>query len=543
MTARTGGVVCRKGLFYARVRLAKKERIEVRIPWAKTEEEAVARAAIIAEVVDQLIGGGRRDLVRAMAEATAAATTPKELARARAAARAFASGHGAPSTAAGLTTFEDVANDWMSGELRRKYPGHVRKKASFAIERGRLKRYIYPLIKDVPIVAFEKAHADLVMSKLPPERVKTSATRRHVAQIICRVLNLAVMPLGLIKASPLPKGYLPRIESHRHYTCLFPREEAKLLACKDVPEVERLFFGILDREGMRVSELADCEWWQWNLEEGTFTATKTKTGDPRMWAVRPDVARAMRIWSDRYAKTKARPFVDLVPDEKSKVWLATRLRDALKAAGVTRTELFESTEHTGKMRAHDLRATFVTCSIAEGKADTWIRDRTAHKTMSMVDRYRRTARQFAELQAGSLVDLVRGLGWVIAWVNNAATADGQTIDSTENEGGSDGRIRTFVRGIKSRPAVASAVSDAANDGGSGSEEPPSPPGFTQGSPSLQRLPPDVQDYVATCLEDAFPHAFGGDPDRVLLPLARAAKAINRGRAPKAVTRGRRGGSR
>lgn len=77
----------------------------------------------------------------------------------------------------------------------------------------------------------------------------------------------------------------------------------------------------------------------------------------------------------------------------------TRLRDGLKLAGVTRTELFESTEHTGKMRAHDLRATFVTFSLPEGKSETWIRDRTAHKTLSMVDRYRRTARQFEELKA------------------------------------------------------------------------------------------------------------------------------------------------
>lgn len=539
---RSGGVVTHRGCIYARVRIGAKKRMEVRIPWAKTEEEAVERASLIADLCESLITAGRRDLLRSMADQAAQATTPKKLATVRAAVAGLVAG-GAPDPDAGLSTFEDVADDWISGELRKKYPDHVRRKASFKIESGRLKRYIYPLVKDVPIVAFEKAHADLVMSKLPTTRVKTPATRRHVAQIICRVLNLAVMPLGLIKASPLPKGYLPRIESRRHYTCLFPREEAKLLACKEVPEVERLFFGILDREGMRVSELADCEWWQWNLDEGTFTATKTKTNDPRMWAVRPDVARAMRLWSDRYRKTKARPFIDLVPEEKAKLELAGRLRAALETAGVTRAELFESTEHTGKMRAHDLRATFVTCSIAEGKSETWIRDRTAHKTMSMVDRYRRAARQFAELKVGSLGDLVEGLGWVITWVNKAVAAGGEDAGSTEKEGSSDGRIRTFVRGIKSRPAVTSASSDAANDGGSDSEGPPAPPAFTQGSPTLQRLPDDVQDYVATCLEDAFPHAFGGDPERVLAPLARAAKAINRGRAPKAARRRARGGDR
>ncbi len=507
---RSGGVVTHKGCIYARVRLGAKKRMEVRIPWAKTEAGAAERAAIIAELCEQLIAAGRRDLLRSMADQAAQATTVKRLATVRAAVAGIVAG-GAPDPAAGLSTFEDVAEDWISGDLRKKHPDHVRKKSSFKIERGRLIRYIYPHVKDVPIVNFERAHADLVMSKLPPERVKTSATRRHVAQIIGHVLNLAVMPLGLIKASPLPKGYLPRIESRRHYTCLFPREEAKLLACTEVAEADRLFFGILDREGMRVSELVDCEWWQWNLDEGTFTATKTKTCDPRMWAVRPDVARAMRMWSDRHRKTKARPFVDVAPDEKSKVWIATRLREALELAGVTRAELFESTEHTGKMRAHDLRATFVTCSIAEGKPETWIRDRTGHKTMSMVDRYRRTARQFGELNVGPLVDLVQGLGWVIAWVNKAVASGGGRADSGEESSSSDGRIRTYVRGIKSRLASAKTGSDVANDGVSGPKGPPSQHAFTQGSPTLNRLSDELElerarwdllDAVASDAEDA-----------------------------------------
>ena len=459
---RSGGVVTHKGLIYARVRLGGKKRMEVRIPWAKTEAQAVERAALIAELCEQLIAAGRRDLVRATATEAAAATTAKRLAGVRAAVAGFVKGlHPIPDGE--LSTFEDVAEEWITGALRKKFPDHVRRKVDFGIERARLKRYIYPHIKDVPVAAFEKAHADLVMSKLPAERVKASATRRHVAQIIARVLNLAVMPLGLIKSSPLPKGFLPRIESQRHYTCVFPREEAKLLACKEVAEADRLFFGILDREGMRVSELVDSEWSQWNLDEGTFTATKTKTNDPRMWAIRPDVARAMRIWQERHGKTKKRPFIDVAADEKSKVWIATRLRDGLKLAGVTRTELFESTEHTGKMRAHDLRATFVTVSLAEGKNDTWIRDRTAHKTMTMVDRYRRAARQFEELNVGSLVDLVQGLGWVKTWVKLAVAVGDDTADSDEESGGSDGRIRTFVRGIKILcPAIRRRRRDANN---------------------------------------------------------------------------------
>jgi hypothetical protein len=48
-------------------------------------------------------------------------------------------------------------------------------------------------------------------------------------------------------------------------------------------------------------------------------------------------------------------------------------------------------------------------SLAEGKSETWIRDRTAHKTTTMIDRYRRTAPQFQELGVAGLVAIVDAL--------------------------------------------------------------------------------------------------------------------------------------
>lgn len=42
-----------------------------------------------------------------------------------------------------------------------------------------------------------------------------------------------------------------------------------------------------------------------------------------MWAFRPDVAAAMRIWFERHGKTKKRPIIDVAPEENEKVWIAT----------------------------------------------------------------------------------------------------------------------------------------------------------------------------------------------------------------------------
>lgn len=64
------------------------------------------------------------------------------------------------------------------------------------------------------------------------------------------------------------------------------------------------------------------------------------------------------------------------------------------------------------------------------------------------------------------------------------------------------------------------------------------PGRGDGTKTLQTLrlkkpPADVQQYVTEQLAKAYPHAFdGGDLERVIRPLRRAAAALERGRAPK-----------
>ena len=70
-----------------------------------------------------------------------------------------------------------------------------------------------------------------------------------------------------------------------------------------------------------------------------------------------------------------------------------------------RPELFKRTETRLPIRVHDLRATFVTISLANGKSEAWIADRTGHKSSSMINKYRRKARQAKELGLGELTPL------------------------------------------------------------------------------------------------------------------------------------------
>ena len=56
-----------------------------------------------------------------------------------------------------------------------------------------------------------------------------------------------------------------------------------------------------------------------------------------------------------------------------------------------------------------MRATFVTVSLANGKSETWVADRTGHRSSAMINRYRRHARTWAELGLGELAALDRAL--------------------------------------------------------------------------------------------------------------------------------------
>lgn len=85
--------------------------------------------------------------------------------------------------------------------------------------------------------------------------------------------------------------------------------------------------------------------------------------------------------------------------------VAGRLRDYLREAGVTRVQLFESNDKRVPLRAHDLRASFVTVNLALGKTEAWITDRTGHRSSQMIYRYKRAARTHAELNLGGFLPL------------------------------------------------------------------------------------------------------------------------------------------
>ena len=175
------------------------------------------------------------------------------------------------------------------------------------------------------------------------------------------------------------------------------------MACTGIPIEYRLLYGFLAREGCRISEALAADLPSFDLPRGIFRLDVNKTHVPRVWALDPAVARALRRWSKRNPRPAAHGmFVDAAGVSVSARHLAEKFREHLALAGLDRVELFVTTIARSAIRIQDLRATFVTLAFARGKSEAWIQDRTGHTTSAMLNRYRRTARMVSELALGDL---------------------------------------------------------------------------------------------------------------------------------------------
>jgi integrase len=156
---------------------------------------------------------------------------------------------------------------------------------------------------------------------------------------------------------------------------------------------------------MRTDELARL-WRDVDLVHNRVKLDINKTDDPRDWDMQPGTLAALRIWKSKFCPEAAED--DAVFAEGgvplNVEHLADQLRRDLRRIGVHRAELYERSEVRQPIRAHDLRATFVTVSLANGKSERWVKDRTGHRN-DMVETYRRRARIWCAQVQGDLVPL------------------------------------------------------------------------------------------------------------------------------------------
>jgi integrase len=396
----------------------------------KLTDEAAAekRATKMRELAELLARAGHSARAPIILEEAGAAPTEKDFDDAVRIAEALCAGKGKGSKKprSAEPTFRDLADRWTDGRLAREYPDHVGTKKTADHDEARVDVICSVQLAPgltfgaLPLSAVTLDHAQAVMANLP-ERARRPATRRQYAQVLHRVLELAVFPCRYLTASPLPRGFMPKIGKPPAFPYLYPDEDAALLAWTaeraaaagvtaerpGIPLVRRLLWGFLAREGCRTSEALGLRvGMDVDLARGVVRLDENKTDEPRAWMLDAGVAAALRGFvAHRDAKPGDLLFAPDPGDELESDGLAEQLRADLLAAGVTRTELHVDGKNTRKLRAHDLRGTFVTLSLANGRTETWVADRTGHASSLMINRYRKAARTAEELGLGPLHSL------------------------------------------------------------------------------------------------------------------------------------------
>ncbi len=407
--------------FAARITIRGRERRDFPLTAGLSAVEAEERKISLARMAARLRQAGHADKIEKLIGTAAKARPGRPWDTVVAAVEVLCSGNAESDRE--IPTFSAFAKAWTSGELARLFPDHVRQKRSSGRDEELLRLYVLPHVSDVRVDEFELHDAEVVMASLPQaghrNKPLAPATRRHVAQVMSRLMSLAVYPGKFRQASPIPRGWLPSLPPPKAKECLYPNEDARLLAGKstetgkegplpDVPLLRRFAYGFLAREGMRTEEMANLRWRDVDLEHGRVNLEKDKTDDPRDWDLRSDVVEALERW-----KHRCKPHVE--PDDRvfaeegvplNVEHLSEQIRNDLRRVGVNRPQLFETTGTRQRFRAHDLRATFVTISLASGRTETWVSDRTGHDGHTMIERYRRKARTWNLGELGPLYDLI-----------------------------------------------------------------------------------------------------------------------------------------
>jgi len=411
-----GSAMESRGKFLALVPLGGGDRFERVCPSAASLDDARRRAEQGTEIVRALYAVGREaDVAKALeqiVDAPAAELAAQFVDAWRRVAGGVLGGPvvKGPAPPPAGETFEKFAKRWTDGELHRAYPDHVgaldpQTAADYA---ATLRKYINPTMGPLPLAAVTLDHALDVMRKLPEGL--SQSRRRNAAQTMHRVLAIATFPARVIPASPLPRGFLPKVGPGRAKVLPEIAEEAALLALPEdqAPIVERLLLGFLAREGCRKEDAAPLEWSDtrtkdapgWiDLAAGKVYVDQHKTLDTQgardPWRLQPDVLEALRRWRKLHPKARR-----VFPGEGGALLnvdkLAERQRAYYLAAGAKRLELHESTATRRRLFVHDLRALFCTLAFARGESEGWITARTGHTTSTMLAKYRRAAASFGE---------------------------------------------------------------------------------------------------------------------------------------------------
>lgn len=336
---------------------------------------------------------------------------------------------------AGPRTFNDVARLWLSNELHGLYPRQIRKKTASIDARYRgIAAHFASGLGRKPVTEITAKDAEDAMGTVPAGLAP--GTRRHYELLVRRVLALAVWPLRLLDHNPIPPKFVGPQGKSPAFTYLYVSEERALLGARAVPLDDRIFYGVLAREGFRLSEALRLTYGDIDFLRGTVSLDKNKTNAPRSWQIDPGTLAALKRYRGQAVDDDLVFPMFTARDAAGR--FREHLRAALEEAGLPlRPALFRRTAERRPIRVHDLRGTFITLALAAGRTETWVMDRTGHTTSAMLNRYRRVARTAAETERGWLDPLNQELRWGLGQsVGQAEVSQPKTALATSTDSGS-----------------------------------------------------------------------------------------------------------
>lgn len=466
-----GGAYVSRGRAFMRITTARGVRTPKALPWVTAEQlakhdgdkatpcacVACVRAREVQALVNRLREAGQQDFVENLVKSGASAgdddtgrAKMAELALAVDGIAGSAIVKAKPKVETAKDTIRGIGERWTDGELHRLHPDHVRDKRTAKDDEYRLELLCETGIGAIPVSRFTLDDADAAMRDIdaarqrvedrraqarggPPRRLAplAPAARRQYAQMISRICAMAVYPLRLITVSPIPKGWLPRVSNDKAKGLVYPDEERAFLADASIPIQWRMFFGALARLGFRADEAAGLSISDVDVARGIVVLDENKTDDPRAPAYGevPGLVEALTWWKEAYRADAEgdEPFFVQPNGERIRVdGLAhryrTMLETTLRGAGLYRADLFIGGERRMRLRVHDLRGAFVTYALANGRTETWVQDRTGHRSSHMVNRYRRVARTVLEAELGDLTPLDEAIPEFAATSNGCEVA-------------------------------------------------------------------------------------------------------------------------
>lgn len=321
-------------------------------------------------------------------------------------------------------TVRQLGEAWTSGKLYEQFGavyGLAPRKSGY-IDGKTLAKHVYgaktrgptgPDFGDLSIASVTADDARAVMGAQKPE-AQAHQTRVHTYARVRQVFDFAELPLKLRPdgSNPFTKRLRPQwvhgvdVEPELQY--LYPSEAVQLAACTDVPLPRRVFWGLNEGAGFDVGTAYGATWADLDTVKKILSPVRPKTNETVYVFGNPgwlfDLLNAWREISGAPPADAARDVLKASPIFAAGVLGVRRGREpeALRAdlwtANARRPALHETTKHSRRLRAHDLRATFEVWARRAGWLQRDIDARTGHDSKEMGDRYDRAVRSLAELE-------------------------------------------------------------------------------------------------------------------------------------------------